>query len=296
MCLGAIGSQTGGSINRPASYCGVAGLKPSYGMLSCQGIVPLAPSMDHPGPMARCVRDLALLLQVMGAGAFMMDAMPNFQTLLDGEMMPPKLGRVRGLFEDLAEPTVRNMMDDVCLKLTAVMKVRRYVEPIAEVALPAGFGTVLADHKIVMAVEAAEFHGDRLRRHPDDYPPRIRGLIEEGLACPAPEYLRCQDQQRRLAQEMHNYFSPDALLGRRLHALIMPATTSPAPLADTTGNPAFNSPWSYSHFPSLSFATGHFVDGLPLAVQLVGDRDRETDLFKAALWCEQALGVKPLTV
>src|SRR5207302_2729663 len=63
MCLGALGSQAGGAITRPASYCGVAGCKPSYGLVSCNGVVPLAPSMDHPGPIARCVTDQAILLQ-----------------------------------------------------------------------------------------------------------------------------------------------------------------------------------------------------------------------------------------
>src|SRR5437660_1228575 len=65
MCLGALGSQTGGSITRPASYCGVAGLKPTFGRVSCDGVVPLAPSMDHVGPIASCVQDLAILLQVI---------------------------------------------------------------------------------------------------------------------------------------------------------------------------------------------------------------------------------------
>src|SRR5438067_176299 len=65
MCLGALGSQTGGSITRPASYCGVAGCKPSYGYVSCTGVVPLAPSMDHPGPIAGCVQDLAIMLRAM---------------------------------------------------------------------------------------------------------------------------------------------------------------------------------------------------------------------------------------
>src|SRR6516162_5434325 len=65
MCLGALGSQTGGSITRPASYCGVAGCKPTFGRISCNGVVPLAPSMDHPGPIAPCVEDLAIMLRAM---------------------------------------------------------------------------------------------------------------------------------------------------------------------------------------------------------------------------------------
>src|SRR5438093_93567 len=73
MCLGALGSQTGGSITRPTAYCGVAGCKPTYGRVSCAGVVPLAYSMDHPGPMARCVHDLAVLLRAI-AGPDVSDA------------------------------------------------------------------------------------------------------------------------------------------------------------------------------------------------------------------------------
>src|SRR5581483_10579110 len=70
MCLGALGSQTGGSITRPASYCGVAGCKPTFGRVSAHGVLPLAPSLDHPGPMARCVRDLEILLQTIADAGF----------------------------------------------------------------------------------------------------------------------------------------------------------------------------------------------------------------------------------
>ena len=283
MCLGAIGSQTGGSINRPASYCGVAGLKPSYGLVSCDGIVPLAPSMDHPGPMARCVKDLALLLQVMAAGSTMMMGTPNYEMLLSEESDPPRLGRLRGMFEDLAEPAVRKMMDNVQSVLNESLE-----DPIAEVALPASFGTILADHRVVMAVEAAEFHQVRLRRHPEDYPPCIRKLLEEGLSCPAPVFRRCLQQHHQARADIEDCFNND------VEVLLLPATTSPAPSADTTGNPAFNSPWSYTGLPSLSFPTGEYVNGLPLAIQVVGRWGEETKLFQAALWCEKILGVKPL--
>src|SRR5690242_18946301 len=101
MCLGALGSQTGGSITRPASYCGVAGCKPSYGYVSCHGVVPLAHSMDHPGPIARCVRDLAILLQTIFDETCL--SAPDLLAALGGEIEPPQLCRVRGLFEDRAE-------------------------------------------------------------------------------------------------------------------------------------------------------------------------------------------------
>ena len=142
----------------------MAGLKPSYGLISCNGVVPLARSMDYPGP-GPLRADLALLLQVMEAGS--LTAVPNYQILLSQEIPPPRLGRSRCLFEERAEPAVRAMMDEVQQTLN-----RHLPQPIAEVALPAWFGTIVADHNVVMAVEAAEFHRNRLRRHPHDYPPR----------------------------------------------------------------------------------------------------------------------------
>src|SRR5262245_27309745 len=107
MCLGAMGSQTGGSITRPAAYCGVAGIKPSYGLVPLDGIMPLAPSMDHPGPIGRCVRDLGLMLQVI--------ADPTDWTTPAADAAP-LLGRVRGLFDDRAEPGVREAMNEVHAK------------------------------------------------------------------------------------------------------------------------------------------------------------------------------------
>lgn len=281
MCIGAIGSQTGGSITRPASYCGVAGLKPTYGLISCNGVVPLAPSMDHPGPMGRCVRDLALLLQVMADSIYHVNPLPDYDQLLSGELPSPRLARVRGLFDELAEPATLTMMDDVQKQLN-----KKLPTPIAEVALPVAFGEILANHRVIMAVESAKFHQVRLQRHPDDYPPRIRALMEEGLACPAPEYGRCLQRQERLKMEMRMHFNNCVLL--------TPATTGPAPNADTTGNPAFNSPWSFTGQPTVSFPTGHFAGGLPLAIQLVGTHENELGLLQAAIWCEKALGVAPL--
>jgi aspartyl-tRNA(Asn)/glutamyl-tRNA(Gln) amidotransferase subunit A len=283
MCLGALGSQTGGSITRPASYCGVAGCKPTFGRVSTHGVVPLAPSMDHPGPMARCVRDLALMLEVI-AGPDPLDPgcshrpVPDWSTALQSSQRPPRLGRLRGLFDSRAQPAASRMLDQVCERL------RKAGAAVVEVALPAAFSVVIERHRVVMAVEAAAFHRERLRRHPDDYGPCFGSLLEEGLTCPGPEYARCKAHQEQLRREMLSCLED-------VDALLTPAATGPAPDAATTGDPAFNAPWSYVGFPTVCFPAGKSEDGLPLGLQFAGRPWCEGDVFAAAAWSEDVLGV-----
>jgi aspartyl-tRNA(Asn)/glutamyl-tRNA(Gln) amidotransferase subunit A len=281
MGLGALASQTGGSITRPAAYCGVAGCKPTHGRVSGHGVVPLAPSMDHVGPIARCVRDLAILLQTIAGpdghdASCALQPVPDYLTALDQPRQPPRLGRVRGLFASKADDSVREMMDRVSFLLQESSAV------VEETALPASFAEVIQWHRVVMAVEAAAFHGQRLRRHPEDYGPCIRALIEEGLACPAPDYSRALSLQKQMREEVRTCLE-------NVDALLTPATTRPAPDTSTTGDPAFNSPWSYTGLPTVSFPVAKSADGLPLAIQLVGRPWGEDELFNVAEWCESVL-------
>ncbi len=271
MCLGALGSQTGGSITRPASYCGVTGLKPTYGLVPLAGIMPLAWSMDHPGPMGRSAQDLGILLAVI-ADPWRDNSSEKWPTL--------RFVRPHGIFKDLAEPSVLAALDEI------VRKLQTAGAQIEVGTLPAGFADVVARHRTVMAVEAAQYHKVRLERHPEDYKPNIRQLLEEGLACSASDYAEAKTQQHKLQEVTQKWLADGTIL-------LTPATTSPAPDAATTGNPAFNSPWSYTGMPTLSLPTGQFVDGLPLAIQLVGGRQSEATLLAAAKWCEQALGIEP---
>jgi aspartyl-tRNA(Asn)/glutamyl-tRNA(Gln) amidotransferase subunit A len=283
MCLGALGSQTGGSITRPASFCGVAGCKPTHGRVSAAGVVPLAESIDHPGPMALCIRDLAIMLQAI-AGFDPFDPscsdrpVPDLCARLAGPLSKPRLGRVRGLFEDLAEPSVRALMD----RVSGVFQSAGAT--VSEVALPAAFGEVLPRHRTVMAVEGARFHELPLSRHPEDYPPNIRALLEEGLACSATEYVRAKEHQEQLKKEVQACFE-------EVDVLLTPATRGPAPDTTTTGDPAFNSPWSYTGLPTVSFLAG-WTEGLPLAIQLVGRPWAEANVLAAAAWCEEVLGME----
>jgi aspartyl-tRNA(Asn)/glutamyl-tRNA(Gln) amidotransferase subunit A len=274
MCLGSIGSQTGGSITRPASYCGVAGLKPTYGCVSTEGVLPLATSMDHVGPMARCVDDLSILFQTIAN-------LGKSEGAIDGHRLKqlrhlPRLGCAGGIFDELATPVMRSMMT----KVRGLLKTKG--ARIEEFALPADFAEVLPRHRTVMAVEAAAYHQRRLRRHPEDYLPKIRSLLEEGIACPPAEYVRCKEHQAGLSQQMENCL-------QSIDALLLPATTGPAPDAATTGDPAFNSPWSYTGLPSVSIPAGWTDDGLPLGIQIIGRKFDEDKLLAIAAWCEAAL-------
>jgi aspartyl-tRNA(Asn)/glutamyl-tRNA(Gln) amidotransferase subunit A len=270
MCLAALATQTGGSITRPASYCGVASVKPSYLRASTQGVLPLAHSMDHVGAMARTVPDVAVMMQAISD-----PPVDDWLAALTGELEAPVLGRPRGFFEQHADKAVLGMMDRVCGKL-ADAGVR-----IEDVALPAAFADLVAQHRRVMAVEAALYHERRFRRHPEDYDPNFSTLLREGLACSGPDYARAKEHQARLTEAMYEVLES-------VDALICPATTCPAPDAATTGDPAFNSPWSYTGLPVASFPV-ELAGGLPLAVQLAGGPFEERTVFAAAAWCEDAL-------
>ena len=275
MCLGALASQTGGSTTRPASYCGVCAIKPTYGRISVDGVVPLAPSLDHVGIMTNCVRDLAIMSGALN------DSFPTFSTptaTLDLEH-PPTLGRLGGLFNERSQPAMQNAM------IAAVSRLRAAGANIVTLDPPAAFSEVLPRHQVVMSVEAAEVHEERIRRHPDDYPPHVTSLIEEGFKTSATEYVRTMQHKDALSDALVEQLElSDA------HAFLTPATTSPAPPIETTGDPAFNVPWSYTGLPVVSFPVGWTDDGLPLCAQLTADRFCEEDLLRWAAWCERAIG------
>jgi aspartyl-tRNA(Asn)/glutamyl-tRNA(Gln) amidotransferase subunit A len=290
MCLGALASQTGGSITRPASYCGVYSIKPTYGRVSVDGVMPLAPSMDHVGAMANCVRDLAILFQTI-AGPHRdpdywlrnsYEPIPDCVSVTSRGYGAPGLPIIRlgGLFSEAAKPDLLNAFNESIGKLEAEWA------PLENVVLPASFVDQPAAHRLVMAVEAATYHEERFLRHPDDYPPRIRELIEEGIACRGVGYSKAfwfMDELRRIAS---------AMLGRgnRSVVAVTAATSDFAPTADTTGDPKFNSPWSFTGLPTISLPSGWSADGLPCAIQLIGDHGKEADLFGVATWCQEALG------
>jgi Asp-tRNA(Asn)/Glu-tRNA(Gln) amidotransferase A subunit family amidase len=273
MCLGAIGTQTGGSITRPASFCGVAGMKPSRTHVSRTGVFPLAPSLDHAGPIARTVDDLRTLC----GGLCESDMKENLRSYKSVDC-PPRLARLRGFFDRRADPVVKLAFHD------AVHALAIRGAQIVELDNPVDFEQVLIDHRTVMAAEAAHFHSDWLDKHADDYPPHIRDLILEGRTVKALEYL---EAKKHMIPAMRSISL--AVDRENAHALIMPATIGTAPDFSTTGDPAFNSPWSFTGLPTVSFPVATSSEGLPVAVQLVGKPLEDVELLRISHWCEQAI-------
>ncbi len=274
MCYGAVGSQTGGSITRPASFCGVAGMKPTPIFAKSKGVFPLAPNLDHVGPIARTVEDLRLMLiGLCGESPLInQDEARDWPAPVDS---PIQLGRLRGFFDRRASPAVASAFDEATRALAVA---GAEIVPVDD---PVNFEQILVNHRIVMAAEAAHVHSQWIEQTPGDYPPRISELVAEGAALWARDYLAAEAGMAQAEKALH------ACL--RASALITPATISTATDPSTTGDPAFNSPWSYTHLPTVSFPIGLANDGLPVALQLVGARYMDFGLLRVAHWCEQVI-------
>ncbi len=266
MCLGAIGTQTGGSITRPASFCGVAGLKPSRHLMGTEGILPFAPSIDQPGPFARSVMDLCILI----------DTIKEFgdEKYQRQSFKPPRIGCLGGAFRDMADLAMREAIDEAVAVL--IMEGAEVIKT----PLPVDFEEVIAIHRLIMASEAAAFHEKRLAEIPEDYPSRITALLGEGLNHSAKDYIQAEWRRQKLFDEVIQLFED-------VDILVTPAALGPAPDPGTTGNPAFNSPWSLWGLPTITFPVALSPEGVPLGIQLIGSAHiLQSELFDAALWCE----------
>jgi aspartyl-tRNA(Asn)/glutamyl-tRNA(Gln) amidotransferase subunit A len=235
--------------------------------------------MDHPGPIARTVADLAALLDVI-AGPDPRDALcsdrpfPKIAGALTAQLdRPPRVGILRGLFWAMADETARHAFTQ------AIESFRARGAIVHDVKLPDSFADVLSSHMVIMSVEAAAEHEQRFRKHHNEYLPKIRGLIEEGFRNNGPTYVRAKQHQLLLAREFASCFNDSDVLAT-------PAARGPAPDTSTTGDPALNSPWSFTGLPTVSWPSTISDGGLPLAVQLIGPAFHELELTQYAHWCE----------
>ena len=283
MCPAALGSQTVGSVLRPASYNGVVGFKPTFGRVSRHGVIPVSWSLDTVGWMTRTVEDAALLLQVM-AGPDPNDPVasrllvPDFTSGLESPAVP-RIGLVRRYFYDHADQETRNHVDGVVEQLS------RAGATIEEVPLPDSIDTCTEDQRLIMAVEGAAFHQPTFEHRAEEYQPNLREMIRRGLSTDGASYSRALERRLRFIADME-------LAAEKVDVLLTPSTPTPA-LADVTntGNAMFQGPWTSCGLPAISIPSGLAAAGLPLGIQLVSAPFQESRLLAAARWCEAVIDV-----
>lgn len=286
MVPAALGTQTVGSTLRPASFNGCVGLKPTYGRISRHGVITLAWTLDHVGIIVRSVEDAALLLQVM-AGRDDNDPstsecqVDDYVAHVNAPIQPPRIGLIREYF-----------MGDECDK-----EIRRHTEVIAqklaqagadveEVRLPESFTSARAAERVVYGAEIAAFHEKVMRHDPELFRPSMRSSVQVGLLTPASYYLQAQRLRYRFRKDMEQ-------ITARYDALMTPTTPTPAPKGlGSAGSAVFQSPWSFSGFPTLSVPSGLTQTGLPLGIQLIAGPFAEAQLLQVGHWCERALDVQ----
>lgn len=261
----ALGTQTVGSVLRPAAYCGAVGLKATHGLVPADGVTPLAWSLDHVGLFARSVADAALALGVMVGKSF--------------ESVPARAPRL-GLVPELLARCQAEMAAHI---QQVADRLGQAGASVVEIKLPLSFEDLHDAGLAILVVEAAAYHEASYKAHAAEYGKEMRALIEQGLAQPAAKYVRANRARLGFRSDMLTVLA-------EVGTLLVPTTPAPAPAGlGWTGDASMCAPWSYAGVPAITLPSGLSTAGLPLAVQVVTGAGQEGALLDVAQWCEDAI-------
>ena len=263
----AVGTQTAGSVIRPASYCGTVGFKPTFGAISTRGVLRQAPSLDTVGVFARSPRDAALLADALFAPERDGVPMPPPALLrtVEATALPPVLAVLR-------PPGWERASDGVGAALSELREALGHQAFAFE--LPPLFAAAEAERRRVNLAEMARcYHGYAAR---GGLPDAVAAAIEEGTAVLARDYIAALDWPGVLNDALDEVWA-------RCDAILLPAATGPAPGRETTGDPVFNGLWTFCGTPAVTVPILE-VEGMPLGVQLVGPRGGDARLLRTAQW------------
>ncbi|HXU34493.1 MAG TPA: amidase [Thermoanaerobaculia bacterium] len=267
LCPLALGTQTIGSIIRPAAYCGVVGFKPSYDRISKQGVIPLAPSFDHVGLFAPDVATVQRAARVLCHN--WRPAAPRSKAA--GK---PRLGLPEGPYLECAWPEGQSHFQRVAERLSAAGY------EIVPIPIFSDFEVIAARHRRVVAAEAARAHREAgwYPRYKDLYERRTVELIDRGLAIPDADLARDLEDSRMLRPEIESVMDREGI-----DLWISPPAQGPAPKGlGSTGDPIMNIPWTQGGLPALCLPAGENGEGLPMGLQVVGRFGRDEDLIALA--------------
>jgi amidase len=283
----ALGTQTLGSVVRPAAFNGVVGFKPSFGATPRTGVHPLSPSLDHVGFFARKVDDVALALSLIG-GSSDSDRhgrpVPAFQVALDTGVPPlvaPRLAIVRFAKWSRAEPEQQKLFEAAVAKLRGAGAVLEELE-LAELD-EANWDAI----NTILASEGAHIFRDLVARYPDRTSDHLKSLVKVGTAISAAEYLAAKTLQEKLKSAFATQLSGFDVV------LTLPAFGEAPEGLGYTGDAEYCAPWTLLGVPALSLPAGFGKNGLPLGLQLVGGYREDYRLLRVAKWVEGALKFDP---
>jgi aspartyl-tRNA(Asn)/glutamyl-tRNA(Gln) amidotransferase subunit A len=286
LCLGALGSDTRGSIRIPASLCGITGLKATYGRVSIRGVVPLNWSLDHAGPMARTARDCALILQAI-AGYDALDPtsadlpVPDFLSGLDAGIKGVRVGVPENFFfdEDVTEPDVLAAVREAARQLEqlgAVVSTVIYPDPVRY----GDNGAFLAD--------AGAYHEENVRSRPDEYAPIILTRFRDSLDLRAADYSRARYKQLEFKRATKQLFEDVDLILTPTSPIVAPRFPQDSPLPMQNLLVRNTGSFNTSGVPVISVPCGFSSEGMPIGMSLAGRDWDEALVLRAAHAYQQA--------
>jgi aspartyl-tRNA(Asn)/glutamyl-tRNA(Gln) amidotransferase subunit A len=292
--MGSLGTDTGGSIRIPAALCGIVGLKPTYGRVSLHGVIPLSWSMDHAGPMARTVEDVAILLEAI-AGYDPKDPatqhvpVPRYTDALTGEIKGLRIGIPETYFYERLAPEVDS----------AVRMALKSIEKAGARIVPANLPHITVHRGVwlnIASPEAYSYHENHLKSRADQYGRDVRGRLEAGRTLLAVDYVRAQRARSMMKEECKKIFDS-------VDAVITPAVPIAAPCIEDLHQPSglatetnATSLARYTRFfnviglPAISIPCGFTSGGMPIGMQIAGKAFDECTLLRVAHAYEQDAG------
>ncbi|PPR11994.1 MAG: Glutamyl-tRNA(Gln) amidotransferase subunit A [Alphaproteobacteria bacterium MarineAlpha11_Bin1] len=287
LCLGAVGSDAGGSIRTPAALCGIAGIKPTIGRVPTSGVVPLTFSLDTVGPMAQTVEDCAYMLQEM-AGFEALDqlsanvSVPDYVMALEGRLDGLTIGICRSFYRDDF-----NTPSDIAAAYDAIQPV---LESLGALVIETQLPSLLDFHavgRLMLPSEAYAIHEENLQNRWEDFGPLARNRMMLGAFVTSADYLQAQRRRRELAAAVDDVF-------QECDALVAPAMLTPAPPMDSNepfpflAAPMINVPFNLTDHPAVSVRCGFQDSGMPVGAQIITRRWNEAGALLVADAYERA--------
>lgn len=283
MVPGAIGTQTNGSVIRPAAFCGTVGYKPSYGLISRRGVLRQSPFLDQVGVFTRSVEDAALLAEVM-IGADPKDfstmghgASPPLLNICRSEPpMTPRFAFIRTSRWEELEDSSQAGIEEIIEMLG---------ERVTEITLGPAFDSAWTALQTINAAEMATWYAAIYERGRQFFAPVVENMMEFGKTVSAQDYINAMESRAILNRILNEYFE-------QYDAIIAPAAPGEAPKGlETTGDPKFSTPWTFCGVPALTLPLLHGERGIPVGVQLVGQSMDDARLLRTARWAMQQLTI-----